>query len=408
MPDKKHLHAVVQVGAGLALNTFPAAFIAIFARIAPIESQGFLAVCLAVGVYVAQLLNAFIVEGRLATPDADHNLSLPWWVVPLSIMSGALITIGPTVPHPAVLMISSIGLMSGLLMARSIGVVNGKWKREAVAAAVLLVACLVAIILAREHNGHCVRVLALGALVAILTRYWPRTHRRESGIPPDIRRASWVTGETAVVGIVQPAITSVILVMLGPAASVGFRVISTVAGAVEPILAYGRFRLLAHGHKGEVAIVAVIFSAGLMAVLGGAFLGLGSLIFGPAWSHVGVVALLLACLWKGFMLLSTVPFAALRKAGETALVFWIRGAATVIYLAMGVGFLMIWPTNTAIFLAFVFAEMLTVLLYHYVARRSAPSYDVVFKEVARVPSIVVSGRVRANSRTAGADDEAKN
>ena len=80
----------------------------------------------------------------------------------------------------------------------------------------------------------------------------------------------------------------------------------------------------------------------------------------------------------------------------------------MIYLAMGVGFLMIWPTNTAIFLAFVFAEMLTVLLYHYVARRSAPSYDVVFKEVARVPSIVVSGRVRANSKRAGADDEAKN
>ncbi len=82
-------------------------------------------------------------------------------------------------------------------------------------------------------------------------------------MPPDVRRSGWVTAETAVVGAVQPAITSIVLVTMGPAASVGFRVISTVSNALEPIIAYGRFRLLAHGHHGELVIVSGIFVAGL-------------------------------------------------------------------------------------------------------------------------------------------------
>jgi hypothetical protein len=393
MSDKKHHHAVVQVVAGLALNVFPAIFIAIYARIAPIDSQGFLALSLAVGVYVAQLLNAFIVEGRLATPDADHNLCIPRWIALLSIASATLLTIGPPVEHRAALMISSIGLMSGLLIARSIGVVSGRWKREAVAATVLIIAGLVALELARLHSGHCVRVLVLGAVAATLTRYWPRTKVRLGGIPPDIRRASWVTAETAVVGVVQPAITSVVLVMVGPAASVAFRVISTVSGALEPIIGYARYRLLAHGHKGEIAIVAVIFSAALAAVLGSAFGGLGSLIFGPAWSGVGVVAMLLACLWKGLTLLSAVPFAALRKAGETALVFWIRGASTLVYLGSGVVFLLTFHTITAIFLAFVLAEAFTTILYQYAATKGAPNYDVSLRKAARLPATAIARRV---------------
>ncbi|MHA0286101.1 hypothetical protein ACXYX3_06555 [Mycobacterium sp. C3-094] len=375
MITKAHLQAVVQVSAGLALNIFPAIFIAIYARVAPIESQGFLALSLSVGVYIAQLLNAFIVEGRLATPDADHNLSLPSWVAALCVGAGALLIAGPTVASPAVLMISSTGLMSGLLMSRTIGVVTGKWKREAVAAGILTTAGVVALVLTgTDYRSHSVRLLAAGAVVAVMIRYWPRTSLGRYSLPPDIRRSSWVTAETAVVGIVQPAMTSIVLVVMGPAASVAFRVISTVSGALEPILSYGRYRLLAHGHKGELAIFSAIFTAGMAAVIVGAFAGLGSLVFGPAWNDVGVIAFLLACLWKGFMLASTVPFAALRKAGETELVFRVRALSTLIYLAVGVAFLLLWHSTAAIFLAFVLAEFITTLVYHVAATRGAPEY----------------------------------
>jgi len=376
MPGTKHLAAVAQVVAGLALNAFPAIFLAVYARIAPIEAQGFLALALAVGVYVAQLLNAFIVEGLLATPGVDHRLTLPTWTALLSTASAAALIAGPPVAHPVVLMFSSIGLMSGLLITRSIGMVRGDWQREAIAATVLIAAGTCALVLAIHHVEHCVRLLAAGALVATLVRYRPRSARGFSGMPPDVRRSGWVTAETAVVGAVQPAITSIVLVTMGPAASVGFRVISTVANALEPIIAYGRFRLLAHGRHGELLIVAGIFVAGLAGVLLGAFGGLGSLIFGPAWANVGALALVLACLWKGLMLTSTVPFAALRRAGETTIVFWVRAISTVVYLAMGVGFLLGWHSNTAIFLAFVLSESFTAVLYHVVARRSAPEYDV--------------------------------
>ena len=378
MPDSKHLKTVVQVVAGLALNVFPAIFIAIYARIAPIETQGMLALALAVGVYIAQLFNAFIVEGRLATPDDDGELGLPLWVVLFAGAACALLVIGPAVATSAVLMASATGVMTGLLMTRSIGVVTGEWKREGLAAGALIAASVVALWMAVEDNPHCVRVLAIGAFFAVASRYRPRKAMARFGFPPDVRRSSWVTAETAVVGAVQPAITSLLLVMVGPAASVTFRVISTVAGALEPILAFGRYRLLAHGHRGELLSFAAVFFAALVVVLAAALGGLGSLIFGPAWSDVGVAALLLAFLWKGFMLLSTVPFAALRKAGKTARVFWVRGISTVIYLVISVGFLLIWHDTAAIFLAFALAELITAVIYHREAVRDAPDYAATF------------------------------
>ncbi|MGE2736455.1 hypothetical protein [Mycolicibacterium vaccae] len=378
MASSKHLQTGVQVVAGLALNVFPAMFIAIYARIAPIETQGFLALSLAVGVYVAQLFNAFVVEGRLATPDADGDLGLPLWVVLATGAAGALLVFGPAVASSPVLMAASIGVMTGLLMSRSIGVVQGEWKREGLGATVLIVASVVALWMSAQDNPHCIRVLTVGAFLAVLARYQPRKTMPRMGFPPDVRRSGWVTAETAVVGAVQPSITSLLLVIVGPAASVTFRVISTVAGALEPILAYGRYRLLAHGHRGELKAFVAVFLVGMAVVLVAAFGGLGELVFGPAWAGVGVAAMLLACAWKAVMLVSTVPFAALRKAGKTVLVFWIRGASTVIYLLISVAVLLVWQSTAAIFAAFVAAELATAVVYHCAAVRGAPDYSATF------------------------------
>ena len=157
----------------------------------------------------------------------------------------------------------------------------------------MIVASLLALWLAHVQNPHCVRVLAIGAFVAVASRYRPGKGLPRMGFPPDVRRSAWVTAETAVVGAVQPLITSVVLVLIGPAASVTFRIITTVAGAVEPILAYGRYRLLAHGHRGEIRSFVAVFFAGMGVILLAAIGGLGSLVFGPAWANVSVVALLI-------------------------------------------------------------------------------------------------------------------
>jgi hypothetical protein len=373
---KKAHRVVAQVFAGLGLNMFPAIFIAIYARIAPIEEQGLLALSLAVGVYIAQLINAFFVEGALATPDADHDLCLPTWTALFCTVAAALLIVGAPVKHPAILMVSTTGLMSGLLVARTIGVVTDRWKQELAAATVLIAASLVALVLSHQHSEHCVRVLGAGTGAAILLRYWPRTATGRAGIPPDIRRSSWVTAETAVVGAVYPIITSLFLSLAGPAAAVSFRVIWSVAGALEPILAYGRYRLLAHGHRGEIGSIAAVFTAGLAAVLIAAFSGFGQLVFGPAWAGVGVTAVVFACLLKGLVLIDNVPFAALRKAGETALAFWVRAASSVLYLLLGVWFLLAFRSVSAVFLAFILAELFTIVLYHLVARKAAPDYGI--------------------------------
>jgi hypothetical protein len=380
---KKAYRVVAQVVAGLGLNMFPAIFVAIYARIAPIEEQGLLALSLAVGVYIAQLINAFFVEGALATPEADHDMCLPGWTALFSIIAAGLLIVGPPVKHPAVLMISITGLMSGLLVARTIGVVTDRWKQEVLASTVLIGASLAALVLSHRHSDHCVRVLALGTGAAILLRYWPRTAAGRSGIPPDIRRSSWVTAETAVVGAVYPIITSLVLSLAGPAAAVSFRVIWSVAGALEPILAYGRYRLLAHGHRGEIGSIAAVFAAGLLAVLLAAFSGFGELVFGPAWAGVGVMAVVFACLLKGLVLIDNVPFAALRKAGETSLVFWVRGASSVLYLVLGVWFLHAFGSVSAVFLAFIIAEVFTIVLYHLVASKAAPDYGISLRSANR-------------------------
>lgn len=378
MRGSKHLQTGVQVLAGLALNVFPAIFIAIYARIAPIDTQGFLALALAIGVYVAQLFNAFIVEGRLATPDAHGELGLPLWVAVLAVVCATPLLLGPAVASSPVLMVASIGVMTGLLMSRSLGVVTGEWRREGFAAGALIAASVVALWLAEQDNPHSVRVLGAGALLAVVCRYRPGKALPNMGFPPDVRRSSWVTAETAVVGAVQPAVTSVVLAMVGPVASVTFRVISTVAGALEPILAYGRYRLLAHGHRGEILSFVAVFTVGAVAVLAAALGGFGSLVFGPAWAQVGVAALALAFVWKCVMLVSTVPFAALRKEGRTVLVFWIRGASTVIYLLISIGLLVAWQNTVVIFLAFVIAEAITSVIYHCAAVRYAPDYAAAF------------------------------
>ena len=66
----------------------------------------------------------------LATPEADHDFSLPSWVALLSLAAGLVLILGPPVTVPAALMGSSIGVMTGLLVARSIGVVSRSqsWK----------------------------------------------------------------------------------------------------------------------------------------------------------------------------------------------------------------------------------------------------------------------------------------
>ncbi len=90
MSESKALHAVVQVIAGLGLNIFPGDIHCRVCRIAPIEVRSFLALALTVGVYVAQLINAFIIEGRLAAPGADQNFCLPLWIALLSCGLGGL------------------------------------------------------------------------------------------------------------------------------------------------------------------------------------------------------------------------------------------------------------------------------------------------------------------------------
>ncbi|MEI7548582.1 MAG: hypothetical protein WCK21_11080 [Actinomycetota bacterium] len=276
------------------------------------------------------------------------------------------------------LFLGIVGLSSGLLMARSIGVVRGGWRQEAVAAVALVAGCVSALILAIHHSPHSVQVLALGALLAVLTRFWPRPEHQDHGIPPDPRKAAWVTAETASVGVIQPTLTTLILMVLGPAASVGFRVISTISGALEPIIAYGRFRQLAHGHRGEVAHVAVIFAAAVAAIFIAAATGVWGMIFGSAWAHVAIIGLVIACLWKVSMLISTVPFAALRKVGRTREVFWLRLACTIVYVILGVAALLIFRSSTAVFASFVLSELVAFPMYHFAAKRSAPDYHSAF------------------------------
>jgi hypothetical protein len=109
--------------------------------------------------------------------------------------------------------------------------------------------------------------------------------------------------------------------------------------------------------------------AAVVALLVLEFVGAFGFIFGSAWTESAtLVPLLLACAWRAASLATTIPFAALRRAGAVRLLTGLRAIVSVITFALAAIGLAL-GSLAAVFLGLLVAELSSALVYEVARRR---------------------------------------
>jgi len=109
--------------------------------------------------------------------------------------------------------------------------------------------------------------------------------------------------------------------------------------------------------------------AAVVALLVLEFTGVFAFVFGEAWTESAtLVPLLLACAWRAASLATTIPFAALRRAGEVRLVTGLRAAVSVLTFALAALGLAA-QSLSAVFLGLLAAELASAVVYEVARRR---------------------------------------
>jgi hypothetical protein len=269
---------------------------------------------------------------------------------------------------PAQILVVSFALpfwLAALEVGRAVCVIEGKSTREAIATLSLILGVSLGFALSISDADHGFRWLSLGVAGAVISRGWARRYVVDSAAPGP---RAWIMADTLVTGSTQPLVTGFLFAVMGPQAAVIFKLLSTVSGALAPAINFVRLRLLKRHSSSDLllaggATLAVLWLLGALDVL-----GIFSTAFGTAWEGVSVAALWVACAWRVSSLLSTPPFATLRRLGRVRLLFGLRVISTIVYTGLAVG-AAVSQEVMCIFLGMMVAEMLSALLYAVVARR---------------------------------------
>jgi hypothetical protein len=188
---------------------------------------------------------------------------------------------------------------------------------------------------------------------------------------PELGVVAWVVADVGITGVIYPVLNTLILLLIGPVQAVLFTAISTVSGLLAIPLNFMRLRLLrAHSLLDIwVSAATLVLSTAAIAVL--EFTGVLGFIFGDAWSiPLTVVPLGIACLWRSASLATTLPFAALRRAGEVRLLTVLRAVCALLTFAGGLAVIPL-HSLTAIFVVMLLGEALQATVYEVARRRRA-------------------------------------
>ncbi len=350
---------MVMIGAGGLLALAPVTFQAVGARVLPLETQGILSVALGIGAYLGQMMGAWVVEARLAA-GISGCIPYPRMLLGSSVAAAVLLVAVPTSTVAHVLGLPL--LIAGMNVGRLVSVADQRLGREVVASLALVTGVVITALLS-FRGVWSFRAITIGCALAGVVRF---VHCRADGAP--FRKRAWVLGETALTGFTQPALNAVLLALAGPQVAVIFRAVSTVSGALEPVLAYTRVRLLVQASHlqvwtGAAALGAVLAMLSVLEV-NGAFRA----YLGAAWAGVGLTVLVAACCWRASTLITTVPFATLRRQGRTTSVFWLRAASSVWSFLVAAP-VALTGNPVLIFAALLAAEVTSSLAYFVYLRR---------------------------------------
>jgi hypothetical protein len=357
------MSAITLLG-GVSLAVIPAATVSISSRLFNAAEQGAIAVAVMVATFAGQLAFAVIVESRLSSAGTDRRVVFPLWLAAISVVAGAALIVAG--PNAVALCICLPFLIAGLEVGRGVSVAERLDRREIWASVLVGVGALVGVLAGFLDQTWALTPLVAGIVAATVVRCLPVSHRASR---PEPRVMGWVVADTAITGSVAPLLNVMILAMLGPAEAVLFTAISTVSGLLAIPLNFMRLRLLKEHSTLDIVVSAGAVLAAFAALLVVEFTGLFGFVFGEAWSQSAtLLPLVLACAWRAASLATTIPFAALRRMGEAALVTWLRAgvsALTFVLAALG----LVIGGLAALFIGLLIAELASAAIYELARRR---------------------------------------
>ncbi|HEU4466199.1 MAG TPA: hypothetical protein VFR98_06715 [Agromyces sp.] len=363
------MSAITLLG-GVSLAVIPAATVSIASRLFTPAEQGAIAVAVTVATFAGQLAFAVIVESRLSSAGTARRVVFPLWLAAASVIAGlAIVLAGPNV---VTLCIGLPVLVAALEVGRGVSVAERLDVREIWASLLVGLGALAGVLAGFAGQAWALVPLVAGIVAATVVRCLPVEHRASR---PEPRVMGWVIADTAITGSVYPLLNSMILAFIGPQEAVLFAAISTVSGLLAIPLNFMRLRLLKEHSTLDIVVSGAAVVGAVAALLVAEALGVFDFLFGEAWStSATLVPLLVACAWRAASLATTIPFAALRRRGEVALVTWLRAAVSVLTFGLAAAGLATGEL-AAVFAGLLVAELLSALVYEAARRRRVAAVE---------------------------------
>ena len=358
------VQSALNLASGVSLSIVPPAVLSISTNTFPVAEQGILAASVTTATFLSQLNFGAVIESRLSSTRTSRFVAVPLWLTTLGLIAAAATVVFPSTP--LVVCLALPFLFGALEVGRGVSVAESYPYRELGAALALGLGAAVGVIAGLVHLPWGLAAMGIGIAATILIRAVRAPH---AAAPPDPVIRGWVLADVGLTGITYPVLNTVILALLGPAASVIFAAVSTVSGLLAIPLNFLRVRLLKEHSPLDIVVTAcaLVFASGVIGIA--EFTGLLSLAFGATWTFADtVLPLLVACLWRVATLFSAIPFAALRRAGRAKLVMILRGASALITFGLAVPstvFGQIW----IVFAALLIGELVLALNCEIARRR---------------------------------------
>jgi hypothetical protein len=271
------------------------------------------------------------------------------------------------VPIEPVVILALPVLVSALEIGRAVSVAERMEAREIWSAVLVGAGALGGVGVALLEAPWAFAPLAIGIAAATLIRT-VRVPRTTTPAEPAVR--AWITADVALTGFLYPALNSVILASLGSLPAAQFATLSTVSGLLAIPINFMRIRLLKEHSMRDILISSGALLAAIISLVVLDAIGIFGLVFGESWPDGAIAPLGVACLWRGASILSTLPFAALRRAGRVRVLTVLRGAAALATFA-GAASVVSTQSITLVFVVFVAGEFLQALLYEAARRHTA-------------------------------------
>lgn len=356
--------SLVTLLGGVSLAVIPASTVSISSRLFTVDEQGFLAVAVLVATFVGQLTFAVVVESRLSSAATERRVVFPLWLAAVAVVTAAVLAVIP--PNALVLAIGLPILIAALEVGRGVSVAERLDRREIAASVAVGSGALVGVLAGFAAQPWALIPLVAGIAAATVIRSLPVMHRASR---PEPAVMGWVIADTAITGVIYPLLNAMILAFLGAADAVLFTSIATVSGLLAIPLNFMRLRLLKEHSGLDIVVSGASVVAAVLALLVLEFTGVFGFVFGEAWTtSITLVPLLLACAWRAASLATTIPFAALRRAGEVRLVTGLRAAVSVLTFALAAVGLAV-QSLAAVFLGLLVAELASAVVYELARRR---------------------------------------